>query len=307
MAVSLNNIGATQLKKSSGVVSLNAIHTNPYTRTYGGTTDYARVNSYEPANGDAPTEYNTPYSLNDFDAYLQNTIRLGNNLTATPGYGAVTLNWSLPAGFDTYAPELLAVKGYIKGTGYSGGSPGETETSVEPRTTPYTTNIEGYTDPGPVTMTFTVSGLAGEWVGVCITGLFDDNDQVYESISEYSASGSETYPLTGGDLGVLVYVYNTEPVINSVVQQTDPDTCTVGSNVDVNINVTMEGSSTGTLQRKTGVGGTWGDVDTNVTAGASVLSDNVASGNNYYYRLRYNTGPSDWSNEGSFSATCNLP
>lgn len=307
MAVSLNNIGATQLKKTSGAIAMNSMHTAVYIRTWTDATTFARENPYEAANGDAPTEHNSPYNLNDFDGYIQSTCNVGTGLTATPGYGKVTISWNLPSNFNTYRPQLLAVKGYVKGTGYSGGSPGETETSTEPRTSPYTTNIEGYTNPGPTTMDFTISGLAGTWVAVCLTGLFDDSDEVFESTTEYGVDAGESYPLTGGDIGCLVFVYDTEPTINSVVQQTDPNTCSIPDDVDVNINVTMEGTSTGTLQRKTGVGGTWGNVDTNVTAGSSVLNDTVASGNTYYYRLRYNTGPSDWSNEGSFSATCNLP
>lgn len=99
------------------------------------------------------------------------------------------------------------------------------------------------------------------------------------------------------------------PVIDSVVQTTPAASCVAGCTgcLNIRINVTMVGSSQGTLQERVN-GGSWSTVDSGVTAGATALI--VASrdaGKLYEYRLRYNdVSPATWSTTGGVTTECEL-
>lgn len=283
-------------------VKLSDLRTAGYTRVYS-SSNWWRVNPMEVYNGtaDDPERADNKHYLGNWYGYVHNDIVVGTGVTVTGGYGEATVGFTTPAAYAE-KPELLAVKCYVKGTGYSGDSPGETETSVEPRTSPWTTDIEGYTASEPTEIT--INAPSGEWVGFTITGLFDDSNAVHESTSEYSADAGETYPLTGGDLGVLAKIWDSTPSFSSANQTTDPTSCFSGEDVTISLNWNMEGPSTGTLQRKKS-GGSWTTIDSNVTAGSSGGTDTVQSGFTYYWRLRYNdVSPNQWSSTVSESAEC---
>jgi hypothetical protein len=97
------------------------------------------------------------------------------------------------------------------------------------------------------------------------------------------------------------------PVIDSVTQTTDADTCAVGSPVNLRIQITAVGSSLMTLQRSVD-GGAFATIDAAVPAGALIVNRTEMSGFGYQYQIKYNAvSPEQYSAvSSSVSATCNL-
>lgn len=99
------------------------------------------------------------------------------------------------------------------------------------------------------------------------------------------------------------------PVIDSVIQLTPADECLVGCSgcVSIRVNLTMVGSSLGTLQERVD-GGSWSTVDPGVAAGATraTLSGRDPS-KLYEYRIRYNdVSPDTWSTVRGVTTECTL-
>lgn len=99
------------------------------------------------------------------------------------------------------------------------------------------------------------------------------------------------------------------PVIDSVIQTTPADQCLAGCSncVSIRVNLTMVGSSLGTLQQRVD-GGSWSTVDSGVTAGATRVN---LSGRDpaklYEYRIRYNdVSPDTWSTVRGVTTECTL-
>jgi hypothetical protein len=97
------------------------------------------------------------------------------------------------------------------------------------------------------------------------------------------------------------------PEITSVTQTTNPDSCSVGSPVNLRIQMVSAGSSLMTLQRSVN-GGAFATVDSGVTAGTTVINRSETSGSGYRYQVKYNdVSPETYSPaSSSTSAVCNL-
>ena len=180
---------------------------------------------------------------------------------------------------------------YTKTTGYTGSSPGATQLSVEPRTSPSQTQEAGFAASAVQTADINLGSYAGEWVGISLSTKFNDSVTTHEDESSAVAStAGGVLPLIGGDAGVLTRAYNTVPSPINVTQTTLPWTCAVGDNVTIRISVNMEGSGTATLQQQIG-SASWTTLDSSVTAGTSNInltrqSDGCST--SYKFRIYYN-------------------
>jgi len=297
MSVTLNTVGAALSK--TGSVTLADCVESPYARTHAA-SGYLRVNPFQVANGNAPSEFVAPHVLGDWASYTQTALNVGTNLEVTVGYGKLTVSWVVPSGYVAAAYAVLTQKLVIRSMGAS------ENTSLDTFTTPFST-----TDVGDVA-TYTVSATVSEWFAIGVKCYFDDSVTVHE----LSSSGAYTYkagqtPMLGASAGISsgAAVYSTAPVIDSIIQSTDPGTCLVGCTgcVDFTINLDMQGPSLGTIQEKIGAG-SWATLDTGVPAGtASISRTNKDASVLYSYRIRYNdVSPDDWSNTGSITTECTL-
>ena len=206
----------------------------------------------------------------------------------------------MPSGYVAAAYAVLTQKLMIRSMGAS------ENLSLDTFTSPFST-----TDVGDVA-TYTVSATVNEWFAIGVKCYFDDSVTVHE----LSSAGAYTYkagqtPMLGASAGISsgAAVYSTAPVIDSIIQSTDPGTCLVGCTgcVDFTINLDMQGPSLGTIQEKIGAG-SWVTLDTGVPAGtASISRTNKDASVLYSYRIRYNdVSPDDWSNTGSITTECTL-
>lgn len=297
MSVSLNAVGSALGK--SGAVTLSDTVENGYTRTHAG-SGYRRINPFQAESGNAPSELTAPHTLGDWVAYSHSSVNSGSALAVTRGYMEISVSWSKPAGYSR-APSILTQKVYWKDMGTS------EDLSVNPFNLP-----TGTADVGDVTSYDITSALtAGHYYAVGVKVEFDDSVDSHTNADSlgYDSAMGET-GLLGGGRGVSSgKVYDDAPTIDSVVQDTDPGSCLVGCTncVDITINVTMEGSSQGTLQEQVDGGG-WTTIDSGVPAGSASLSrTNLDAGVSYDYRLKYNdVAGSKWSNVGSITTECTL-
>lgn len=305
--VSLLTVGQALGRTSGQQVKLGSLRDNGYTRTDAG-SGYLRVNPFqvEDGNADDPARGDSLHYLGNWVAYDHDHFNGGSNLEVTNGYGEVTLAWAKPAGYSR-AEAILDQKIWVKATGYTGDTPGETQTSTNPFDTPDQTQLAG----DALTDDVNLASYPGEWVAIGIAPTFDDSVTVHEGGAgngDYSAKAGET-PLTGAGAGILVRAYDEQPPTCSVTQITDPDSCYVGNNVTLRISVGMEGPSTGRLEESTNGGSSWSLVDSSVTAGTANIDVSRASGGpNYKFRIRYNdVSPDTWRTQtGTTTPTCNL-
>jgi len=307
--VSLIDIGVILGRTTGQDVNLGSLRADGYTRDYA-TDGYYVVNPFEVFNGNAddPARADDLHYLGNWLGYDHDRLPAGSDLEDLGGYGAANLQWSRPPGFAE-EPTVVGVRIYAKSTGLSVDSvPGETETSTDPTDSPDTTDTAGFGATFPSDHEISLATSGGEWVAITVLTIFDDSDTVHEDSEGYSARvGTGETPLTGAFEGILAQVWDTAPTIDDVDQDPAPGDCFTGTaEVDIIIDVRMDGSSEGTLQRSTDGGSNWTTVDSNVTAGASSLTDpDRDTGETYTYRLRYNdVSPNEWSNEASHFAEC---
>jgi len=296
MSVSLNAVGAALSK--SGPVTIAGATENGYTRTHA-SSGYARINPFQVEGGTAPSEFIAPHTLGDWANYAHASLNTGSALAATASYGEVGLTWTLPAGYSRDTANLTQ-RLYWKDMG----------TTEDLNVNPFSTST-GSVDVGDVT-SYTLTGLtAGHYYAIGLKVEWDDSLVVRDNVDSdaYQIAAGQT-ALIGGGRGLSSgKAMATAPTIDSVVQLTDPATCLSGctSCVDVKLNVTMEGSSTGRLEEKKGTGA-WTLVDSAVTAGSTAITLTARDSNvTYQYRLRYNdVSPDTWSDTGSVDTVCTL-
>lgn len=109
MSASLRNVGATQLNKSGNVKLSELNSSDAETRVFT-TYGYLRVNSFEMADGDAPTPAAQPGAggnaqLSDWDGYLQwDAARAaGNTLDCTAlDWDSANFSWVKPSNYDDF-------------------------------------------------------------------------------------------------------------------------------------------------------------------------------------------------------------
>lgn len=293
-----------KLGRTSGQqVRLAALRANGYTRTLAG-SGYLRVNPFEVELGQAadPDDgVSGLHSLLAWVGYTHASIPAGSELTATPGYGTVTLNWTRPNGY-TRAPSILEQRIFVKDTGES--TINATALAVNPFDSPDQSQAAGDGTSDVVN----VASYQGSVIAIGVKAEFDDSVTVHVATDGNGYTGAVGEDLLlGAGAGIAIQVMAGNPGPISVTQTTDPDTCTVGDNVNLRIDVNMQGPSLGTLQEQVN-GGAWTTIDSGVAAGTLVINRSVQSGNNYRYRLRYNdVSPDDWATQtGTVSAVCNL-
>lgn len=296
MATNLNTIGSKLFK--SGAVNLADTIENGYTRTHAA-TGYRRINPFEVNAGRAPSEQVAPHTLGDWsNSYQHSTLNTGSDLEVDGGYRAVTALWVKPTGYISSAG--LDQRVYWKDMGTS------EDLSVNPFSSP-----TGSASAGDGT-SYEITGLtAGNYYAVGVKCEWDDSVVTHENpdSSAYDTKAGET-PLLGAGRGVSTgEIWDDSPTIDSVVQLTDPGTCLVGCQdcVDIKLNITMNGTSAGTLQEQVGGGG-WNTIDSNVPAGTSSITlvdkDDATA---LDYRMKYNdVSPETWSNTGSITTECTL-
>lgn len=306
-AVSLITTGEALGRTSGQEVKLGSLRDDGYTRTFAG-SGYLCVNPYEEAAGraDDPNRGDSLHYLGNWENYEHARLPAASDLEHTQGYGEVDLDWSGASGHDS-APEIVGYKIYTKDTGYSGDSPGETETSTDPTDTPDQTQEEGFIVTAVESATVDLGSYGDNWVAIVIVTLFDDSVTKHEDNVGASPKAGET-PLTGAFEGILLRTFAETPPECSAIQTTDEATCTVGDNVNIRVSVQMEGPSTGRLEQQVN-GGSWTLVDSSVTAGAANVNLSRASnGDNYKFRIRYNSvSPDNWRTmTGTITPTCIL-
>lgn len=304
---SLIDTGVKLGRTSGQLVKLGDLRRDGYTRTKAG-FGYLAVNPYEVQAGKAgdPDEAGSLHRLGDWAGYGHSRLPAASDLEDLEGgYDAVDVAWVAPPGASR-APELVGFRVYIKDTGTPHtSSPGDPETSTDPTSSPDKTVDVGF-GASVVEALETSFTPAGNWMAVAVVSLFDDSVTEHEDTEGASAKAGEV-ALTGAFEGILAKVFSASPTIEGVRQNPLPDDCLVGSNVDIFIDVLMEGGSQGTLQESVN-GGAFSTIDSNVTAGAQgeLGPFSRASGNNYQYRLRYNdVSPNQWDTSTVFSAACN--
>lgn len=296
--VSLNTIGSVLGKV--GQVDLQDTVLNGYTRTHA-VSGYRRINPFEVENGRAPPTFTAPHSLNEWENYQHTDINQGDDLLiAAGGYGGLDLTWTRPNG---YTRDLANVtqKVYWKDMGLS------QDLSVNPFSSP-----TGSADPGDGS-SYSITGLVTDhWYAIGVKAEWDDSVATYENADStaYDRDPAAT-PLIGGGRGISTDdpVFGTTPPFPNLTQNTDPDLCTVGDDVELKLEVGMEGPSTGRLEEEKNGGG-FTLVDASVTAGTTNILLNRSSPDNWNFRIRYNDvgggSPGPWSAEKNIDATCNL-
>ena len=308
--VSLLAVGAQLGRTTSGqTVSLGTLRKNGYSRVFSSGA-YLRVNPYEVhyySSADDPERADNLHYLRNWYGYQQVRLPEATVLLATAGYGKTTMTWVGPAGYDK-APLITGWKLYTKTTGYTGSSPGATQLSVEPRTSPSQTQEAGFAASAVQTADINLGSYAGEWVGISLSTKFNDSVTTHEDESSAVAStAGGVLPLIGGDAGVLTRAYNTVPSPINVTQTTLPWTCAVGDNVTIRISVVMEGPSTATLQQQID-SGAWTTLDSSVGAGTTTINRSIASGSSTYkFRIYYNSvSPIEYlTMDGVITPQCN--
>lgn len=291
----------SQLGKTTGQIHLSKLRIDGYTRTHAA-SGYRRVNPFEveASQADDPSRADNKHYLGNWLNYLQQRVNTGSALLVSSGYGELDLTWVRPPGY-TRAPSILEQFMFLK----DGGTTVNTTTlSVNPFVDWFSKIPAG----NVVAATIPASGFGGRYVAVGMKVEFDDSVVVHTNADSQGydiAAGQDA--LIGGGRGVLVKVHAITPVCGPVRQLQDPSTCTVGSNVDIRVQLAMEGPSTGRLEESVN-GGAFGLIDSAVAAGTNAEYPLVrASGNNYQYRLRYNdVSPDSWSTSSTFSASCTL-
>jgi len=296
--VSLNAIAA-QLGRTSGQMNLSLLRPNGYTRTFAG-SGYRRVNPFQVEVGTAPDPdvASSIHLLGDWLGYTQNAVSAGGSLANSSGYGEFDLTWSLPTGYSR-APAILNQRVYLKDTDETDIN--ATSLSVDPFTSPDQT-----ADAGDGTSdTVNVAAYEPNVVAIGLLCEFDDSVVIHESLGYAGAGGQDI--LIGAGTGIAAGVFSTNPGPVTCTQTTDPNTCSGGDPVNLQIQCNMQGPSTGTLQRSVN-GGAFATIDSGVSAGTTVINRSETSGNNFRYRLRYNViSPDTWATQvGNTSAVCNL-
>lgn len=299
MTVSLRTI-AGRLKRTTGIKSLKALVDDGYTRTLAA-DDYARVNPFEVEGGNADDPSSPTYGLSQWELYDHDSVPAGDDLEVASGYGTVTLDWIRPTDYPLSGAALGPVTQRISAKDSGETTVNVTSLSVDPFDTPDQTQDAGDGDTDDVSL----STYGDNYVAVGVKAEFDDSDEVFTGVGYDGKVGEDI--LLGAGAGILVKPYGLNPGPLSVTQTTDPDSCATGDNVNLRIQCTMEGTSTGRLEQQEN-GGSWTLVDSSVAAGTLQINLSRQSGNNYKFRLRYNdVSPDDWATQtGTVSAVCNL-
>ena len=294
-SVSLNDIGNTQLG-GSGSVNMKDLPVNMFTRTLS-TAGYKRTNPFESTEHTPSNNDSAPHNLNEWEFYLHTRVDAGKDLSVEMGYGEMTVSWTRGNNYqDNCCRQVL----YIKAMGTA------EDLSVNPFSSP-----SASPDVSDVSQ-YTIAGTSGQYYAIGLKAFFDDSVTEYgvvDSLACDYSTASGTIPLTGAGRGISssTAVWADTPSIDSISQDPGSTSCFGSDTPDVDMDVTMNGTSLGTLQRNVN-GGSWTNVSTSVTAGASALTDtNRSPGNTYNYRLKYNdVSPESWSATKSIFVDCEL-
>lgn len=279
----------------TGLIVVQDMFLNGFSRTFAG-SGYRRINPFQVQAGTAPSSFVAPHSLGDWEGYDHDSVPAGSGLAIVMGYAGFTLSWTNPAGYSL-APSILDCMIYVRSMGAS------EDLSVDPFTSPDKTQSGG----DDATEFVTAASFVGEFVAIGVKARFDDSVAVHEGAVGFAPAGGQT-PLIGAGIGISSgqAIWAPAPTIDSVDQVTDPGTCSIPDVVELSIDVSMQGPSTGTLQESVDMGA-FVTVDSGVPAGSTSLTRNVPSGSNYRYRLRYNSvSPDTWSNILGRDAECTL-
>jgi len=295
VSVSLNAVGSALGKV--GAVTLAGATENGYTRTHAA-SGYKRINPFQVENGAAPSDFVAPHTLGHWAGYSHSSLNTGAGLTVTRGYRKASLSWSLPSGYSR-DPSNLKQRVYWKDMGTT------EDLSVNPFSSP-----TGSADAGDGT-SYEITGLtAGHYYAIGVKVEWDDSVTVHTNADSlgYDSAAGQT-PLLGAGRGVSSgKIFSDAPTIVSVQQLTDPSSCLAGCTgcVEIRLNVTMEGSSQGTLQEKVGAGA-FVTIDSAIVAGTSQINLTRDAGIQYQYRMKYNdVSPEVWSNTGNITTECTL-
>lgn len=293
MSENLDRIG-NELGRTSNV-SLAAAAANPYSRTFAG-SGYRRASPLQVALGAADVA--APVSLAGWEGYDQDSVPPGSNLAIAMGYAGFNLTWTNPAGYGL-APSILDCFIYVRSMGAA------QDLSVNPFVSPDKTQSGGDGESAFVT----AASFVGEFVAIGILTRFDDSVVVHEGAVGFSPAGGQTPLLAAIGISSGQAIWAPEPSIDDVIQLTDPGTCIAGCTgcVDVRLNVTMQGTSSGRLERRVD-GGAFALVDAAVPAGSSQLNQfGLDAQKHYEWRLRYNAvSPDAWSTIEGITTECTL-
>lgn len=292
---------AAELGKTSGQVLLSKLRENGYSRTHAG-TGYRRVNPFEieAGRGDDPSRADTRHYLANWLDYDQDRMPQGTGLIVTGGYGTIDVSYAETPGYSR-APGTLRHLLYVQPTG-------ETSCSFDARGTDPTLGdtASPFLNLGDV---FSMDGIGvgmyeGEYIAVGVVIEFDDSVDIIES-PLFEPDAGMACPLSVGHPGVAIQVFSSFATINNVSQSPDSSVCFIDDDVDVLVNISMEGPSLGTLQESVD-GGAWTTIASSIGAGTvGNLTYVRPEGHSYQYRLRYNdVSPDTWDTSPILNAEC---
>jgi len=302
VGILLGKTGTVSLKDASSVIGGG---TTIYGRT-NASSGYNRINYYSSASA---ADGSTPHGLAEFTGYVHNNTPSGTVDSVSKGINTVSFNWTNPTGFNADSGSGNNI--YWDSTGYT------SEANATNNGVPTTL----LTNSTSNTFTKNTGLTADRWYVFDIQSTWNDSSQTFVDGDRAGAAGGYSVaggiPISIGGTGggfIIGPVCSSAPVINSAVQTTDPDSCFVGTDVNIRINITLcEGAGTAQLRRATSTGTSWPSgwtvIDSSISDGFSgnVNDPNATSGNNYYYRLYYNSvGSGTYVQSGPISATCNL-
>lgn len=288
--------------KATYPASLDDLVGSGYTRTLAG-SGLARVSPFQVELGNAAdpaTESSAPFELDDWTGYDHNGFPTGTGLIVTGGYGTIDVSWTAMPGYSR-APSILRHLLYVQPTGETSYNLDVIGTDPKAGGSPFFNLGDGVSAAG-----IGVSMYEGTYIAVGVVVEFDDSDALIES-PLWEPDGSMSEPLSVVTPGVAIKVYDSVPTINSVTQSPGSGSCFIGDDVDVRVNVTMEGPSTGRLEERVN-GGEWTLLGGSIGAGTNGnLTFVRAEGNSYQYRLRYNdVSPDQWATSSVLNAECTL-
>lgn len=294
---------AAQLGKTAGQILLSKLRENGYSRTFAG-SGYLRVNPFEVEGGNAddPARVDAKHYLGNWVGYDHDRMPQGSGLIVSSGYGSIDVSFDALPGYSR-APGALRYLLYVQPTAEVSCT--LDARGVDPRlggaASPFYNLGDATSHSG-----ISVSMYEGQFIAVGVCVEFDDSVTLREG-ELFTPDASMACQLSVLHPGVALMVYDPIPVINSVSQNPASGACYEGDDVDVRVNVTMEGPSLGTLEENVdGLG--WSTLSSSIGAGTTGnLTFVRAEGHSYQYRLRYNdVSPDTWDTSPTLNAECTL-
>lgn len=275
--------------KGSGTTRLRDLVLDGYTRTLA-SDGLARVNPFEVEDGRAPDpdDPGPPYLLTPWENYSHEAFNRGDDLRVTVGRNKLTVEWSLPAGYNR-DPDNLTQYVYYKSMG----------TTQDLNTDPFV-SPDGSPNVGDVT-SYELTAVEGEWYAIGVIQEWDDSDELLSPATSFAYIAHEDateLDTSASGISTDSAVFEDVPDEPGIQQLTDSEDCSFGCTdcVDMRISWTHDGGpGSMTVEYSLDEGSSWTPITE--TATSSGFSDIVVDGDDEVWaRAKYNdVSPESWS------------